>query len=302
MHSPVSMLDATPVEPVLTAPVSPSNGKDPSGTSSPLLWLPLDWDRQHFGIRIGRLQPEELSLAELIVQLARAARENIDCLYWFANRPLSGLQSGLPGWTVVQPARQVTLAKELPADEVPAGVTVLPDEGTHDTVIEPLSLPLARNNTLGDDADRAAITSLGIDAGWTSRFRRDPNFATERVDALYRIWADKCLTGERANAVLIARRRGQVAGLITLQVTGAARSSAEIGLVAVQESARGLGLGRRLMRAAERWLQAQGVNRVTVVTQAENSAAISLYRRCGYQEQQQRTVYHFWRVAESAAC
>ena len=52
----------------------------------------------------------------------------------------------------------------------------------------------------------------------------------------------------------------------------------------VDRSARGCGLGRRLMEFAERLAVEQGCAELALEVYAHNEAALALYRRCGYAE------------------
>ncbi len=94
--------------------------------------------------------------------------------------------------------------------------------------------------------------------------------------------------------VLIADRGTDLddpVGLITLSLAGRQGS---IGLIAVDEAARGGGTGSMLIRAAHRWLHSHGVRNVEVVTQLDNEVACRFYEKCGYAHTELQHVYHFW--------
>jgi dTDP-4-amino-4,6-dideoxy-D-galactose acyltransferase len=67
-----------------------------------------------------------------------------------------------------------------------------------------------------------------------------------------------------------------------------------IGLIAVDDQARGAGVGSLLIRQAHRWMQGRGARQATVVTQLENQPACRLYERLGYHLADVRNYYHFW--------
>lgn len=70
-------------------------------------------------------------------------------------------------------------------------------------------------------------------------------------------------------------------GLITWFV-GARATEAEVRALAVEDSARGLGIGRSLLAAAEAALHAAGVRRAWLVTTNDNLAALALYQKAGW--------------------
>jgi ribosomal protein S18 acetylase RimI-like enzyme len=59
---------------------------------------------------------------------------------------------------------------------------------------------------------------------------------------------------------------------------------AEILAVAVDPSASGIGVGRALVEASQRDLERRGVSAAKVVAGSHNTAAIGLYRSCGFVE------------------
>jgi dTDP-4-amino-4,6-dideoxy-D-galactose acyltransferase len=135
---------------------------------------------------------------------------------------------------------------------------------------------------------------LAVEAGVWSRFRRDARIGESVFKRLYQNWILGSLRGELADVVLIADPLGdsrEPVGLITISVT---RGQGSIGLLAVDQHARGRGIGAALIETAHRWLADHGVYLVQVATQLENQAACRLYERCGYEIAERRNRYHFW--------
>ena len=87
---------------------------------------------------------------------------------------------------------------------------------------------------------------------------------------------------EPAGLLLVARLRGQPIGCGALKLH--AGEPAEIKRMWIDRSARGLGLGRRLLAALERHAAARGVRVVRLETNGALAEAISLYRSAGYCE------------------
>jgi len=138
------------------------------------------------------------------------------------------------------------------------------------------------------------VVRLAVTAGACSRFRLDPQIPRESFERLYERWIVRSILGELADVVLVAGHDNSAsnpAGLITVCVTDGHGS---IGLIAVDESARGQGIGTQLIQAAHRWLLGRGARRVTVVTQLDNQAACRLYEKCGFEQAELQHVYHFW--------
>ena len=57
----------------------------------------------------------------------------------------------------------------------------------------------------------------------------------------------------------------------------------EIAVLGTVEAARGIGLGRALLRWGTRWLEGERVNRVTLLVDGENEGALRLYRGEGFE-------------------
>ena len=65
----------------------------------------------------------------------------------------------------------------------------------------------------------------------------------------------------------------------------------EISILGVKKSARGIGLGRALLRWGVRWLERKDVPRVTLGVDGENENALHLYRSEGFETVRTREVW-----------
>src|SRR5215470_8606496 len=81
---------------------------------------------------------------------------------------------------------------------------------------------------------------------------------------------------------LVARRNGELLGSIAFQIIGPGH--AEMKRMFVRTEARGIGLGRRLLRALEDVARHRGITRISLETGIKESEAIGLYRSSGYQD------------------
>ena len=124
---------------------------------------------------------------------------------------------------------------------------------------------------LADVADADAIARLLDQLGYPTEYVEVP----ERLERL------------RANhraAVLLAERDDEVVGLATvhiLSVLNRHRDVAWLTALVVDESARGAGVGRRLVEAAEEFARQSDCERLSVTTHEHRTDAQSFYARVG---------------------
>ena len=129
------------------------------------------------------------------------------------------------------------------------------------------------------------LEQLALQSGVYSRFKTDSRLKNQEFEKLYSLWIkkafeeDKILCDQKCN------------GMITLSLNS---SKASIGLFAVAESSRGLGLGAKLIHAAECEAQIQGAKSLRIPTQLANIPACKLYKKLGYQVAETVHIYHFW--------
>jgi mycothiol synthase len=69
----------------------------------------------------------------------------------------------------------------------------------------------------------------------------------------------------------------------------------EIGILGTVEAARGIGLGRALLRWGVGWLEREGAGRVTLLVDGENENALRLYRSEGFEVARTRAVFSRFR-------
>jgi dTDP-4-amino-4,6-dideoxy-D-galactose acyltransferase len=135
------------------------------------------------------------------------------------------------------------------------------------------------------------LVRLARQAGSHSRFSIDPDVGEHTFRKIYDAWIERSVSGEIADAVFVVRDARSPIGLVTVARAG---DRSAIGLLAVDEVARGRGVGAALVRHAQEWGHACGARTAEVVTQASNVSACALYRRCGYEVETTKSVFHFW--------
>ncbi len=230
----------------------------------------LEWDSAFFARRIARVRSETMTPALLDSIALQAQRDKLDCVYFLADPHHS---SGI-ALAESNDFRLVDVRLTLDAQTPNAG--------------HPAVAPALRSATPSDAKTLRAMARINHT---DSRFYHDGSFSRERCDALYEEWIDKSLDGW-ADAVLIAEVDGQAMGYITCSRRSA--QAGQIGLLGVDQSARGTGVGGRLVRGALDWFMSQGCRTATVVTQGRNVAAQRLYQKYGFRTCETRLWFHRW--------
>jgi len=224
----------------------------------------LEWDTQFFGVRIARLELEACSTGQWRAALDFCREQRIQCLYVLASNDID-MQFAIDAGAKRTDLR-VTL--ELGRRAAPAPSTRI---------------------RLAIAADIPALRTIAARSHTDSRFYADGGFARERCDELYATWIEKSVRGW-ADAVFTSGPVGTPLGYLSYHVR---EDHAEIGLVAVAEEARGQGLGRELVEAAQLRAMPQGLP-LQVVTQGRNEAATTLYEKCGFERLRVQSWFHLW--------
>lgn len=86
-----------------------------------------------------------------------------------------------------------------------------------------------------------------------------------------------------AEGCFVAERGGEILGYITMRIDRA-NLRGRIPNMAVVESARGLGLGRRLIQHALDFMRDEGLKLAQIETMASNAIGQHLYPSCGFEE------------------
>ncbi|GAA0713388.1 GNAT family N-acetyltransferase [Dokdonella soli] len=126
---------------------------------------------------------------------------------------------------------------------------------------------------------RAART---YDAPMLAELNGELGYPANRQQIVARLAA---IEATKAACVLVAEdTHGRVVGWLqvaqTAQLTGDA--DAEILGLVVGEAARGAGIGKQLVDAAEAWAHAKGIRRLRVRSRVERERAHRFYERAGY--------------------
>ncbi|MCX6027646.1 MAG: GNAT family N-acetyltransferase [Chloroflexi bacterium] len=231
----------------------------------------LEWDTTCFGFGVARMSPSAVpgEVAGILTALREA---NYRLVYWSVptvdrERVAAGLEHG--GFLADEKLRYATaLSAERQAPST--AYAAVPFE---------------------EEQEDHGLVQLAISSAEYSRYRRDPLFPAALCDKLYAVWIERSVSKEIADEVLVVRDGRNLLGLITL---GSAGDRGDIGLVAVDRTAQGKGIGRLLVTEAGRYFVASGRRQAQVVTQRLNVPACRLYESCGYSIERSETVFHFW--------
>lgn len=228
----------------------------------------LDWDSEFFGFRIARVREARLTARNLRDVLEWCGREGIRCLYFLASVDSfeTAALAGANGFKMTD--LRFTLARSLDGN---VGAT--------------------KSVRAFNESDLPFLREIAAVSHRDSRFYHDPGFPDQRCDEFYGTWIDRSCHGY-ADTVLVAEHDRRPAGYVSchLQPNG----TGTIGLLAVADWCRGIGLGAQLVAASLQFFTGAGCTRVTVVTQGRNCPAQRLYQNCGFRSASMELWYHRW--------
>ena len=129
------------------------------------------------------------------------------------------------------------------------------------------------------DLTVASFTKVSIDKNIEERFGRLGDTDWKERKAAH-IDDDIAANTE---GVLVAEYRGEVIGYITVTLNRKAKLG-RIPNMAVDENYRGMGIGGKLLRAAEEYMHAEGMTHAKIETLDQNAVGQHLYPKMGFVE------------------
>lgn len=142
---------------------------------------------------------------------------------------------------------------------------------------------------LAEPQDEDKVAAIARTAFSCDRFHRDPDIADADADRVKESWARNYFRGDRGDSMVVAEDKdGTLSGF--LQILQPDARTHVIDLIAVDERARGQGLGRALIHTLES--QARPGDIVRVGTQQINKASFALYEKLGFRPCGAQRVYH----------
>lgn len=237
-----------------------------------MIILPLAWDSDFFGLRIARIDIAEKSEEESLWSLLQGENQ-FDLVYVFTPEdvPLS-IPSEVENCYLVD--QKIVFSK--PISKATSIDLKLPFQ-----IVEYGSLSI-----------EPELEAIAYQSGEYSRFKLDRRFNPNDFFRLYKRWLENSVTHTIADFVFVARVNGVVVGLVTAKISG---TNASIGLLAVDEQARGLRIGTNLMSHLEMEMEKRGVNTLFVPTQLGNVRSCQFYIKNGFTKSSLTNIYHYWR-------
>lgn len=235
----------------------------------------LDWDSELFGTRIARAQIKRITASELADLLTWCASKHVGCLYFLADPTCPATAPLLEGQGFIHVDSRVTFVCPVSLDE------------ERDGAARPFTIRRWAK------ADLGALRRLAATSHTDSRFFFDPHFPREKCKELYQRWIERSCDGW-ADEVDVAASGDEPIGYVTLHQRS--ESHGQIGLLAVREDQRGIGVGPALVGAALAWSSGRHLQTLEVVTQGRNVAAQRLYQRAGFRTVAFESWFHKWLV------
>ena len=242
----------------------------------------LPWDTEFFGFRIARVHGDTLTPEKAARVEDWCGRNRIQGLYFLSRSddPATIRAAEQHGFQLMD----IRLTFEIALDSQPAPMCALRSDSA--------CIRVSRS------ADVPALRAVAGVAHRDSRFFADPHFSPEQAEGLYSTWITLDCEGRAAIVFVAALPNDVVMGYISCHVDPRSQEG-WIGLIGVDASVRGRGIGQSLVDAALHWFREQGVKIVTVVTQGRNRAGHRLYQKRGFLTRNLEFWYHKWYSDES---
>jgi dTDP-4-amino-4,6-dideoxy-D-galactose acyltransferase len=134
------------------------------------------------------------------------------------------------------------------------------------------------------------LESLAYRAGMFSRFYIDSKLRP-CFKSFFREWVINSLNKTIADKIFVYEENGQFKAFASCAIKD---DEGWLGLISVDESMQGSGIGSSLLGAVERFYLEMKVDNSFIVTQKENVQACSFYESMGYKIVNQVFTYHWW--------
>lgn len=135
------------------------------------------------------------------------------------------------------------------------------------------------------------LLSLAYQSGEYSRFKTDKRLNNNEYEILYRNWIEKSIKHEIADEVFVFSEKNTIKAMVTLAIKD---NIGHIGLIAVDESLRGKGIGKKLIHKVCDYLKSKNIFELKVQSQFQNKEAYNFYINSGFYVEKIERIYHFW--------
>ena len=223
----------------------------------------VKWDSDFFQLRIGKINPGNFDLEEFLL-----GKDSYDLIY------ISEKSDNLNRIDAIQSLNLEPIDIKLIYSK-----EILHVENVNDIHEYGVSIP----------SDK--LIRLSLQAGIYSRFYIDQNFKIEQYNKLYSQWIESSVAKSLADFVFINGSEDSPNGFITLKLD---KGFTQIGLIAVDDSQRGQGIGKKLIQKTEYVSKLKGYSIIKVVTQKGNASACKFYEYYGFGVEESINIYHYW--------
>ncbi len=224
---------------------------------------PVIWDSDFFRLSVGKVDMHTFNLTDFEQQ-----KKTFDLIYIF-EEPASDLNDLILTASASLVDQKTTYTKELHS-----AISISPEISMYDAT-----------------TPNEQLIQLTLQSGIYSRFKSDEHFPAHAYEKLYKEWIFQSCNKSMAFCVLVHGPAESPEGFITVATKD---GNAQIGLIAVDEHARGKGIGKKLIEAAEYMAKNHNFNTLKVVTQGANKEACKLYEKCGFEIDNIMNIYHYW--------
>lgn len=233
----------------------------------------LDWDSNFFGLEIG-----QINITNEITSFEAEVPQEFDLTYLFCEEALSpiNLKHLSQYFDCKLVDRKLTFEKEI--------------ENENKEITEKSTGQIKKIKESSTE-----LLNLAFESGSSSRFKLD-NKLSHKFEAMYTAWIENTLNGGFGNSVYGFFKESKLLAFVSL---GFESTIASIHLIAVSSEARGEGLGTLLIGLAEKVALKEKCQFIHVVTQHENTKAVSFYKKNGFRMIDEKYIYHCWKSENS---
>ncbi len=135
------------------------------------------------------------------------------------------------------------------------------------------------------------LYDLAYESGKQSRFLLDKNFGENKFKDLYKKWIDNSLNKQFADKTFYIKNKNSIAGFVSIKKH---QNHATIGLIAVDATQQGQGIGKKLLQKAEQFCVESNLFELQIPTQKSNVQACGFYTKNGYKIIEETIIKHYW--------
>ncbi len=234
----------------------------------------LDWDSDFFEIKIGAVVIADI-MEELQHIAAQAKKEQYNLVYATSDN------------VSIEILEKISEKSANELGPIDTKVTFIKKIAAPEVIAEHLTIT-AYNNA--DNINQ--LYQLAFSSGKYSRFKIDEHFTDQQFTTMYSTWVDNSVNKIIADEVFMYKLHSDINGFVTIKIND--DKTATIGLIAVNEAERGMGIGQALMSTAYNYALAQGCTHIKVPTQWQNKPACLFYKKIGFEIYSLQNIYHLW--------